>query len=200
MKFVLGLTGQTGAGKSSLHNVAEKHGFFVINCDEVAHCVTEKPEVLSALCRAFSNDILNSNGTLNRSSLAAAAFESEEKTALLNRTVLPFITAEISDLIEKSEKSRVLLDAPTLFESGADSFCNTTVGVIANREVRKKRIIERDGLTAAKAEQRINAGKSDEFFKDKCDYVITNNGEKNEFINNFDNLLKNILGGNCNAR
>ena len=138
MKFVLGLTGQTGAGKSSLHNVAEKHGFDVIDCDAVARYVSERQEVLSALCLAFTNDILNSNGTLNRRALAAAAFADKEHTALLNQTILPFITAEIADLIEKSEKSRVLLDAPTLFESGADNLCNITVGVIAEIPVRQK--------------------------------------------------------------
>ena len=200
MKFVLGLTGQTGAGKSSLHTVAQKHGFYVIDCDKVAREVSLRKEVLNALCGVFTDDILNSDGTLNRRLLASRAFKDESSTEKLNQTILPFITAEISDLIEKSAYKYVLLDAPTLFESGADKFCTVTVGVIALKSIRLARITDRDNITVKEAERRINAGKSDEFFKENCDYVLTNNSDKNNFINNFDILLKNILGGNCNAR
>ncbi|MBE6804990.1 MAG: dephospho-CoA kinase [Ruminococcaceae bacterium] len=193
MKYILGLTGQTGAGKSLVSKVAEEYGFFVIDCDKVAHAVTETEKVKKALTAVFGADILE-NGVLNRKKLAAAAFKDTQSTELLNKTVLPFIVEEINILIGKSGKERILLDAPTLFESGADKLCDKTVGVIADKDIRFKRIIIRDALTELQALQRINAGKPDEFYENKCDYILKNNGEQNEIINNFENMLKDILG------
>ncbi len=192
MRFILGLTGQTGAGKSDAAKRAAELGFYVIDCDNVAHRVLETDNAKAALTEVFSESILES-GKLDRKKLAAAAFESRYKTELLNKIVLPFIVAEINALIEGTGKEYILLDAPTLFESGADNLCDKTVGVIADKDIRFKRIIERDNLTELQAISRINAGKSDEFYFDNCDIVITNNGDKMEFINNFEKLLKDIL-------
>ncbi len=199
MKFVLGLTGQTGAGKSSLHNVAKDNGFYVIDCDKVARDVQSRNAVLCALIRAFGTDILNKEGLLDRRRLAEKAFVNRAATELLNRTVLPFIVAEIRYLIDNTENNFILLDAPTLYESGADAICSKTVGIIADETVRAERIKARDSLTDEQALSRIKAGKTDDFFKEKCDFVLENNGKKQDFINNFDKLLKNILGGNFNG-
>ena len=192
MRFILGLTGQTGAGKSDAAKCAAVLGFYVIDCDKVAHRVLETDNVKKALTLAFGEDIIE-NGSLNRKKLAAAAFQTSDKTELLNKTVLPFIVKEINALIENSGKKYILLDAPTLFESGADKICNKTLGVIADADIRFKRIIKRDNLTELQAISRMNAGKPDEFYRENCDFVITNNGDKAEFINNFEKLLKDIL-------
>ncbi len=190
MKFVLGLTGQTGAGKSSLKVVAEKHDYDVVDCDKIAREVTDrKGPALALLCEAFSESILNPDGTLNRAALAEVAFNSRENTEKLNKTVLPFIVREISERIKLSARSKILLDAPTLFESGMNKICNKTVGVIAKKAIRKERIIARDNLTEEAAERRISAGKSDSFFKENCDFVIENNSSIEEFEKNFENII-----------
>ena len=195
MKFVVGLTGQTGAGKSSLCSSAAENGFYVIDCDVVAHTVQQRAEVKSALCTAFGNGILFADGTLDRKALAKEAFASKRQTELLNKTILPFIIDEIEDIIGNTEREHILLDAPTLFESGANKICNKTIGVIANKQIRFDRIVKRDNLTDTQAKSRIDAGKPDDFFYENCDYVITNNGTEDEFINNFKILIKDILGG-----
>ncbi len=192
MKFILGLTGQTGAGKSDAAAAAAEQGFYVIDCDKTAHRVMNGDAAKEKLCLAFGDDILSEDNTLDRKKLAAKAFLNADSTELLNKTVLPFIVEEIENLIGSSESEYVLLDAPTLFESGADKMCNVTVGVIADESVRFSRIVKRDSLTAEQARSRINAGKKNSFYKEKCDYIIENNGEKTEFINNFTQLLKNI--------
>ena len=192
MKYVLGLTGQTGAGKSTLSGIAEKAGFFVINCDEVAHSVIEKDEVKTALTAVFTSDILNADGTVSRPQLAARAFANKESTQLLNETVLPCIVREIACLTEKTQKDKILLDAPTLYESGADKMCNSVVAVIADSSVRKKRIIERDNLTSEAADKRINAGQKEEFYLSRADKVIKNNGNLEEFQKEFESIINNI--------
>lgn len=200
MKFILGLTGQTGSGKSSTTSVAERAGFLVINCDAVAKSVTNNNQkALNALCDAFSNEILNLNGTLNRKKLAEMAFKDKSGTELLNKTILPFIVDEIKSIINRSDKNRIMLDAPTLFESGIDEICQKTIAVLADEKIRRKRIIERDNLTITEAENRLGAAKSDEFYIKKANAVIYNNGEVEDFLNRFGELLNQLLGGNNNG-
>lgn len=195
MKFVVGLTGQTGAGKSSLCAAAMQSGFYVIDCDKLAHTVQQRAEVKDALCNAFGKGILDINGMLDRKALAKVAFSSKTQTELLNKTILPFIMTEIKDIISNTSEKNILLDAPTLFESGAAEICNVTIGVTADEEIRFNRIVKRDGLTAEQAQSRIDAGKSECFYRENCDFVLTNNGTEIEFINNFKILIKDILGG-----
>jgi dephospho-CoA kinase len=195
MKYILGLTGQSGAGKSSLHSVAKEQGFLCIDCDKVAHGVLEIPETVDALTAAFGSGILE-NGVLSRKKLAAAAFVSKAQTELLNSITLPRIVNEINRIIEQSEKDKILLDAPTLYESGADKLCDGVVAVLSERESRKKRIIERDNLSEAEAELRLSAEKSDEYYISKADKIIYNNGNLAEFQKDFRKTLNEILGGN----
>lgn len=190
MSVMIGLTGPTGAGKSLAASEAEKFGLTVIDCDKTARKATEKgTEGLKALTDVFGKGILNSDGTLNRRELAKTAFATEEKTELLNKTLLPHIVT----LVEKQAEGRnVLVDAPTLFQSGLDRRCFKTVAVLADDETRIKRIMRRDGITLNEARLRLGAGKTDGFFKDRADYVIYNNGNESEFKKRFCNILKEI--------
>ncbi len=194
MSIVIGLTGTTGAGKSSCSKIAEDLGYKVIDCDKTARKATEKgTEGLKALAEVFGKEILLADGSLNRKALAAKAFASKEKTELLNKTLLPFIVM----LLKKEIKGGyVLLDAPTLFESGMNDICTKTVAILADREVRLKRIIERDNLTIKEAETRVSAGKPYEFYKQKTDYVIFNNGDEASFLNEFTKIIKEITEAN----
>ena len=188
--IIIGLTGPTGAGKSSLTPVAEKLGFKVIDCDKTARQAVEKgTEGLVALVNTFGEDILFSDGSLNRKALAQKAFSIPQNTELLNKILLPFITELV---LKECEGDKVLLDAPTLFESGLNEKCTATVGVLADRETRIERIKNRDNLSEDEALTRINAGKTDEFYKQNADFVIYNNGETEEFQKEFEVILSKI--------
>lgn len=198
MSIVIGLTGPTGSGKSSTSKIAEGFGFQVIDCDKTAREATKKgTEGLKALISAFGEDILLPDGTLNRKALAAKAFRNKQSTELLNKTILPFI-AEI--VVKQAENKDTLLDAPTLFESGIDKICNRTIAVLADRDIRLKRITARDNLTLKEAEARINAGKDGEFYKARADYILYNNGDENAFLKRFSDILKEITGGNLQCQ
>ena len=188
--IIIGLTGPTGAGKSSLTPVAENRGYKVIDCDKTARQAVEKGTAgLKALKIAFGEDILFSDGSLNRKALAQKAFSTPQNTELLNKILLPFITELV---LKECEGDKVLLDAPTLFESGLNEKCTATVGVLADRETRIERIKNRDNLSEDEALTRINAGKTDEFYKQNADFVIYNNGETEEFQKEFEVILSKI--------
>jgi len=176
-KTIIGLTGPSGAGKSVVASVAEGLGFFVVDCDTVARRAVEDENLLFALCEAFGRDIIK-EGRLDRRELALRAFSSADNTALLNRLTLPVITEYIEKMIEG--KSAVLLDAPTLFESGLDKRCDLVVGVLADKDARRERIVARDSLTERDADARMKAAKADDFFRFRCDLLLTNDGSLEE--------------------
>lgn len=189
-KIIIGLTGPTGAGKSTLTSVAQECGFTVVDCDSLARVAVEKGTGgLKAVVKAFGEDILLCDGSLNRKSLAEKAFASAEKTELLNKTILPYIKELVMEKIQKSDK--VILDAPTLFESGINEICVKTVAVLADKEIRLERITKRDGIDKQAALLRINAGKTDDFYKENADFIIFNNGNTNDYIKEFETLIKN---------
>lgn len=180
--FTVGLTGQTGAGKSAVSALLRRAGFEVIDCDKVSREVAKKGEpALYALVRAFSPDILTKEGELDRRTLGGIVFSDPAALALLNQTILPFIVRRIeemrADLKEKGE-TFVILDAPTLFESGADALCDYIVGVCADESLRKARIIARDGLTENEALSRMASQHTEAFFREHCHSIIENNGSE----------------------
>lgn len=187
---MIGLTGPTGAGKSSLRPIAENLGFKVVDCDILARKAVEKgTDGLKALVNAFGEDILSCDGTLDRKALAARAFSSKKNTDLLNKTLLPFI---IELVLYESDREFVLLDAPTLFESGLNEKCDCTIAVLAERETRLSRICQRDGISKEAALLRINAGKTDEFYKQNADYIIYNNDNMELLEKEFSDILKTV--------
>lgn len=192
MSIIIGLTGPTGAGKSTASEAAEKLGFKIVDCDKLAHAAVEKGTAgYNAVITAFKTDILNCDGTIDRKRLAKAAFSSKENTELLNRTLLPHIVLLVK---EEADAEMVLLDAPTLFESGINSMCDATVAVLAYEEIRLERITARDGIDNEAAMLRIRAGKPDAFYKENADYIIYNNGETEKFIFEFKKIIHGIMG------
>ena len=157
---IIGLTGPSGSGKSTIGKAAEKLGYFVIDCDKVARQVSDENEILQKLESTFKGVLIN--GKLNRKELANKAFSSKENTEKLNRIMLPAVTEKIMKITEEQKllgTERVLLDAPTLFESGLDKICISTIAVLSNIENRKERILRRDSLTESQLKSRLNAAK-----------------------------------------
>ncbi len=176
--LVVGLTGQTGAGKTTVSEIFAERGFEIINADLVARKVVEpNSPCLAELCDCFGNGILLPDGSMNRKKVAEIAFSDPCKTEILGSTMFPYITNEILSEIRRfaaKGKRYILMDAPTLFESHADDFCQLVLSVLANPDTRRSRIIARDGLTVEQAEKRMNAQLSEEYFKTHSDFVIYN--------------------------
>ena len=187
MNKIIGLTVPTGSGKSSAALIAKNYGIKVVDCDKLARKAVKKgSDGLNDLVAAFSPVILKKDGALNRRELAKRAFSSKKNTELLNKTLLPHIAKLVK--AELNGKT-VLLDAPTLFESGLDSVCDVTIAVLANKDDRIKRIMERDKLSLENALLRINAGKDDGFYIERADFVLYNNKDIQKYINEISSIF-----------
>ena len=197
---VIGLTGPTGSGKSTLCEIASELGIKSIDADKVYHGLLIPPsKCLDEIVKAFGDRILDGNGSLNRPALASIVFEkgAEERLSLLNSITHKFVKEEFRRIIadmEKNGDSAVIVDAPTLYESGFDGECDITIAIISDRATRSVRIIERDSLSEDRAEQRLSAQKPDEFFKERADFVILNDGDLNALREKFINVMRNHGG------
>lgn len=177
---LIGLTGQSGAGKSTVAKIFADSGITVISADDIVHALyRSNTACVKTIAALFGAQALASDGTPDRKRLAACAFSSTENTKLLNSIVHPFVTEQLFRELRTAE-GVVVYDAPQLFESGADIICDAVIGVIADREVRLSRIMARDGLSEEQATSRINAQFDEDFFKKNCDIIISNNGEREE--------------------
>lgn len=191
-KIVIGLTGQTGAGKSLLSEHLKSRGFYVINADICAReVVLPGTECLREVAKSFSG-VINSDGSLNRKKLGNIVFSNPDKLSALNSVMNKYILDNIKAKIENSGSAKIILDAPTLFESGADRMCDVTLAVISDKSVRESRIINRDSLSHDEAQNRINAQNSDEFYIDRSDYVIKNNSAPKEMFSAADKIFDKI--------
>lgn len=196
--LVLGLTGQSGAGKGEFSRViGEYEGVCILDTDKVARQVVCKGQpCLKELADFFGCEILCSDGTLNRKRLAEIAFSDEKKHLELNRITHFHIVQKIKQWLEICVKDNVkcaVIDAPLLFESGVDSLCHITLGIIAPYEQRLERIVRRDGLDEKNARLRLDSQPTDRFFREKCMYTLENNCDLHEFKEKARTFIESII-------
>lgn len=182
--IIVGLTGQTGAGKSTVSEYLRVNGVTIIDADKVAReVVGQGSACIADIVLEFGCEYLNVDGTLNRKKLGETVFTDKGKLRRLNALMFPYILDSIHEEIRNFRargEGIILLDAPTLFESGLDRQCDVVVSVMASATLRKRRIIARDNLTEEEADHRINAQHNDEYYKSRSWLVLTNNGDQRE--------------------
>lgn len=194
---IIGITGPSGAGKSLVCKYLEKKNIPVIDADKVYHSLLGKGSpCTTALIDEFGCEILSPDGTPDRKKLGAIVFSSEEKLQRLNTIVLGFVIDKINGMIEELSsggEKNVVVDAPTLIESGFGKQCNYIISVLAPRGERICRICERDGITKEGAVLRIDAQKSDNFYIDNSHHVLYNDAEPDALYKKAEALFENIL-------
>lgn len=194
--MIIGLTGQSGAGKSTVTKVFEDYGVKAVDADALAHVALKTEKCKENLRVAFGDSIFDENGEVIRKALAKAAFATKESTEILNKCTHPVIIELSEEAFEKAENEgfkAVVFDAPTLFESGLHGMCSFVISVIADKEVRAQRIMQRDNLSFEDAMLRLNAQYPDSFYTEKSRYVIENNGTVEELEEKAENLCKELF-------
>ncbi len=195
MSCVLGLTGMTGAGKSTVAMYFERMGAKIVDADVIARKAIFNEDVIKNLCLAFGKDILDENGQVIRSALAKKAFTNSLSAKQLSKITHPFILEEMHRQVLEYKGSNagiIIVDAPLLYQSGGDKMCDKVIFVNADRDVKLKRIMVRDGLTEKQAEDRLNVQQDMVEYEGRADYIIINNGEINELYSQCDKIIERI--------
>lgn len=175
-KPIVGLTGPTGAGKGYVSRYLEKLGCYISDTDAIAREITMKNSpFLGILAQNFGQDIIDENGELERKLLAERAFRTKDSQTLLNSLMHPEIVRisveRCNEAIEKGAVAAVI-DAPLLFEAGADKYCDTVIAVVAPEEIRIERIMKRDNITREQALSRISVQHDDDFYTQKSEFTV----------------------------
>ena len=192
---IIGITGGTGCGKTTALETLKDFGALVIDCDALYHELLESStELINEIDKYFPGAV--TDGVLDRKALGAVVFTDEEALRDLNIITHRYIHLELRRRLREwamQGGTLAAVDAIELFSSGIAKRCCATVGVIADREVRLRRIQQRDGISLEYAMMRVNAQRPNEYFEERCDYILQNNGTREEFSDCCLNLFLEVL-------
>ncbi len=180
--MILGITGGTGCGKTTLLSAIEASGGLVLDCDAIYHQLLARDEaLLSAIEARFPGTV--KNGALQRKVLGNIVFSDQAALADLNAITHSAVKAEVLRRLE-AKPSLAAIDAIALFEGGLAELCDVTVAVTAPRDDRVRRLMLRDGICEEYARKRISAQHDEGWFRSRCDRILENKGTKKQFSEN----------------
>lgn len=194
---VIGITGPTGAGKTTVLNVLAQLGGVIADCDAVYHELLRTSGPMRAELKArFGGSIFDENGDLRRKELGAIVFGDEAALCDLNAITHRHIVAELERRIAQARaegRPAIALDAIALIESGAAALCGVTIAVTAPEEARVRRIMAREGISEEYARARVAAQKPSAWFETRCTHTLRNNGTREALEARARALLEQIL-------
>ena len=188
--MIIGITGGSGCGKTTLLKEIEKRGGLVLDCDAIYHeLLATDRDLLAAIAARFPGTV--ENGTLLRKKLGAIVFSDPCALEDLNRITHSAVKNAVLCKLS-GQPDLAAIDAIALFEGGLAELCQVTVAVIAPVEDRVKRLMRRDGISEEYARSRIAAQHDDAWFRERCGFVLENNGELDAFATKCVAFLQNI--------
>lgn len=193
--FILGLTGGIGTGKTTVSGLLKSFGARVIDADDISrYALDTGTDCYKDTVAAFGNEILNSDGSVDRKKLAEIVFHDEEALNRLNGIIHPFVRKTIYEETAAADTYEMIVwDIPLLFESGYETETDAVLVVTCPLEVRLERLFLRSGLSREEALSRMRAQMTDEERCRKATYVIDNAGTLDELTKKTEVLYKQLL-------
>ncbi len=182
---VIGITGGVGAGKSTVVGILQKHYTTeYLHCDAIAHELMERGgSAHEELISLFGEDLVNADGTLNRSKLYERAFlgdRVEELNACVHPKVRIYVEERIASLRASAFPGLVLIEAALLIEAGYKSICDELWYVYAPEEARRARLKANRGYTDERVDSIMEEQASEDVFFSQSDFVLYNDASQEE--------------------
>ena len=197
--MIIAITGSIACGRSTVTNYLLKKGYKVIDADKIAHDIILYPEVKKYIKKEFSEEVFEKE-EISRVKLGNIVFNNKEKLNKLNSILHPMIRKEILKKISKSENI-TFLDIPLLFEAKFDDLADFILVVYTDKLKQIDRLMKRNNITYVEAIKRIDKQYSSEYKKKLANFVIDNNGTRENTEKQVDNLLLELnkirKGKNC---
>lgn len=195
--MVIGLTGAIGAGKSTVAQYFALAGYCVADCDAISRGINGDADYVAAVKKTFGSDAVVCSGKteyVDREALARIVFADGEARKKLESISHPVILSKVrSEIIAAASQGKdTVVDAPLLFESGFDSECDVTIGVVASENVRVSRAVLRGGISRESIISRIAVQPKEEFYREKCDIIIENDGSEEELKAKFRQMIAHL--------
>lgn len=189
----LGITGGSGCGKTTVSDIIRNNGIDVIDADIAARLIVEpgKP-ALNEIKKYFGQEYITENGMLDRKKMGALVFSVPEKRLLLNKITHKYISEYIEEYINNYSGDIIGIDGAVLIESGIGVRCDYILSVLAKKEERIKRITARDAISCEEAKKRIESQNNDEFYIENSDYIVYNNSERGNLVNQIKKIIDDI--------
>ena len=195
---IIGLTGGTGSGKGFVSAYLLENGAYVIDADNIAHKIILKGEpAYNEIVDYFGKGILDKEGNIIRKELGKIVFADSVKLEALNSFTHKYVGLEVLKHIRlaKAQKDKykfIVYDAPLLIDTDFIHSCDEVWSVYADKDVRLKRIMERDGISHLEAEKRIHSQKDWESYKKLSDVILDNSKDFGHIKSQLDDLLAKI--------
>ncbi len=177
-KFIVGLTGGIGSGKTTVANLFAAEGITLVDADIVAREVVAPGSTgLEAIVTHFGAEILTPEGELDRAKLRQRIFSHPKEREWLNQLLHPMIRQEMLAQVEKATSAYVIMVVPLLFENGLDRLVNRTLVVDISPELQINRTVKRDNVDASQVNNIISSQCSRSEKLARADDIIDNQGE-----------------------
>ncbi len=194
MAQIIGLTGGIASGKSTIASFFKDEGIPVIETDQIAKTILQPgSDAFSAVVKHFGEEILLSEGIINRKALGERIFKDEHERDILNQIIHPevrIITQSKADVLKKEGHAIIVIDVPLLFEAGFDQDVDQTLVVSVPKDIQIERLMARDGIEKAYALKKTNAQMPLKEKRKRADFVIDNRGSILDTKNQFNEVLK----------
>ena len=176
---VIGITGTSGAGKTTLTQILNKRkNVEIIDADKISkQMCTPGNKYLEAIKNTFGNEYFFKDGNLDRKKMAKTIYNDKIALEKLNNLSFNYVVKKILEEIKRLKNEKIefiVLDAALLFEGGLEKYCDIVISLIADKDLKIKRICDRDNIDVDLAEDRLNIQQNDAYYIERSDFIIYN--------------------------